>query len=65
MFSLINRAIKKARINGDYDDLIVIATRANTPEAQRLLREAIERERREEKMAFAEYRKFVDETLGE
>lgn len=49
---------------GNYDRAIAIATRANTPEAQRLFREAIEREARETNERKTAWRKFVDDVLN-
>lgn len=43
----LNDAIQAARISGNYDALLVIATIAAPPEAQKLIREAIERDKRE------------------
>jgi hypothetical protein len=58
MNGILANAIKQARASGNYDGLIAIATAANTPEAQRLLREAVEREAAEDRRFREWYQQF-------
>lgn len=55
---LVRQAIAEM-MSGNYDKVIMIATRANTPEAQRIFREAVEREARETKERKAAWAELV------
>lgn len=58
---LVRYAIQLMR-EGNYDLAIGIATRANTPEAQKIWREAVEREAEEAQARKASWAEFVQKS---